>query len=381
MVIFYTFIINPYSYVKRGYYGKFNYFKEVILLRLINKLLILVLSMVLLSTLVGCSQNKTKEFRKDIFALNTYIGLTIYTEGKGNEMLDKAIARLNEIEDRMSVTIETSDVSLINKNAGIEPTSVHEDTFYVIQKAMEYSYATQGAFDISIYPIINLWGVTLKEPIVPSDEQIKNIIGLVNYQDILLDEANKTVFLKREGMKIDLGGVAKGYAADEVARVLKEEGVVSGVIDLGGDIVTIGNKLDGTPWRIGLRDPRGSNLYQHFAIVEVTDHSIVTSGDYERYMEGENGDEEYMYHHIFDPKTGYPTTTNIISATVMGASAIETDILSTTLFILGVERGLALIDNLADIEALIVTKDKNVYKSQGWDDILKITNNDYTIIN
>ena len=350
-------------------------------MRLINKLLILVLSMVLLSTLVGCSQNKTKEFRKDIFALNTYIGLTIYTEGKGNEMLDKAIARLNEIEDRMSVTIETSDVSLINKNAGIEPTSVHEDTFYVIQKAMEYSYATQGAFDISIYPIINLWGVTLKEPIVPSDEQIKNIIGLVNYQDILLDEANKTVFLKREGMKIDLGGVAKGYAADEVARVLKEEGVVSGVIDLGGDIVTIGNKLDGTPWRIGLRDPRGSNLYQHFAIVEVTDHSIVTSGDYERYMEGENGDEEYMYHHIFDPKTGYPTTTNIISATVMGASAIETDILSTTLFILGVERGLALIDNLADIEALIVTKDKNVYKSQGWDDILKITNNDYTIIN
>ncbi len=339
-----------------------------------------VYAFIILSILLsGCSRTQNKEFKRSIFALNTFLEFTVYGDEKAENALENAIMRITEIESRMSATIESSDVSRINKSAGIKPIKVHEDTLKVIQKGLEYGKITEGAFDITIYPIVKLWGVTSDDPKVPSPWEVEEALELVDYRKVLLSETDKTVYLEKLGMQIDLGGIAKGYAADEAADILRKSGVKHAVINLGGDVMVIGDKVDGKPWRIGIRDPRPEDGEAYFGVVETKDKTVVTSGDYERYMEKLLKDKGIRYHHIFDPKTGYPTDTQITTTTIIGNVSTDADALSTALFIMGVEKGLALINKLEDVDALIVTEDKTVYTSQGWEDELKITKQEYRL--
>lgn len=332
------------------------------------------------AVLHGCTGTAGfREYRKDIFALNTWVNIRIYAGKNGPDILDKAIKRIEEIENRMSVTIQDSDVSRINSNAGKQAVKVHDDTFAVIKKALEYAQISNGAFDITIYPIVKLWGITSEHPRVPADTEIQDKLKLVDYRNVVLDEEKKTVYLKEAGMGIDLGAIAKGYAADEVVRILKEEGVAHALINMGGNVIAMGGKPDGQPWKIGVQDPRSEGAQRHIAIIEVTDGSVVSSGDYERYMVDVYKKTGKRYHHIFDPSTGYPANSGLMATTVVASNSIDADALSTTVFIMGAEKGLEMVEGLEGVDAMAITFDKKIYASKGLKEKLVVTDKEYEL--
>jgi len=334
----------------------------------------------LAAVLQGCARaTGVREYSEDIFALNTWVNIRIYAGKNGPDILDKAIKRIEEIESRMSVTIQDSDVSRINSSAGKQPVKVHDDTFEVIKKALKYAEMSNGVFDITIYPIVKLWGITSEHPRMPTDAEIQDKLKLVDYRNVVLDEKGKTVYLKEPGMGIDLGAIAKGYAADEVARILKEEGVVHALINMGGNVVAMGGKPNGKPWRIGIQDPRADGVQRHIAIIEIMDGSVVSSGDYERYIVDVYKRTGKRYHHIFDPSTGYPANSGLMATTVVAPYSIDADALSTTVFIMGAEKGLEIVEGLEGIDALAITLDKKIYASKGLKEKLIVTDKEYEL--
>jgi thiamine biosynthesis lipoprotein len=198
---------------------------------------------------------------------------------------------------------------------------------------------------------------------------------LVNYRDILFDDINSSVMLKHNGQAIDLGGIAKGYAADQVRDIFLKHGINSALIDLGGNIYALGNKPDGTPWKVGIQNPflqRGQSL----GILKVKNKSVVTSGNYEKYFIRDGK----RYHHILDPRTGYPSESSIISATIISDNSLDGDGLSTGIYILGVKQALELIETLDGIEAILVTDDKKAYVTNGINDYFELTDSDFAIV-
>ncbi len=340
----------------------------------------IVIFLVISMSLMGCTQIGMKEYTKNIFALNTYITLTAYGGRNTPKILDKAVQRIQEIENHMSTEIDTSDVALINKNAGESPVEVHDDTFYVIERALWYCNMSDGAFDITIYPIVKLWDITGDNPRVPDEEEIQRALSLVDYTEVILDREDKTVFLNRSDMGIDLGAIAKGYAADEVVRILEKSGIRHGLLNLGGNISVIGDKPDGTPWNIGVRDPREEETQlQYLAIASISNSSIVSSGDYERYIKDVYEKTGIRYHHIFDPRTGYPADSGLIGTTVIAKDSIDADALSTCLFIMGQERGLKFLQNVQGSKGICIDNTKRIYTSSGMDNILEITGEEYRL--
>lgn len=323
-----------------------------------KKISILILvSIMIISIITGCTSSKQKISTRTEFLMDTVITLKIY-DGQNEKAMDKAIDRLKEIEDKMSATIETSDVSLINKNAGIKPVKVNEDVYYVIQKAKYFAEISDGAYEPTIGPLVELWNITgtdeKERESIPSSKEIEEKKALVNYNDLILMEDNQ-VFLNKKGMKLDLGGIVKGYAADEVKRIFLEDGVESAIIDLGGNIYTLGEKSNGEYWKIGIQDPF-TITGNYIGILNIKDNSIVTSGDYERFFvyKGER------YHHIIDVKTGYPAKTEVAGISVISDKSIDGDALSTALFVMGVEEGSKLIKSLENIDTIFITKEKEV---------------------
>lgn len=326
----------------------------------LNKKILLLTGILLFQFLfmAGCQKKDIEgPLTRSEFLMNTYITLRIYDK-KDKDILDKAIDRLKEIEDRMSVTIETSDVSLINDNAGVKPVKVNEDVYHVIKEAKYYAQISKGAFDPTIGPLTDLWNITGEEErerdSIPTEEEIQDALKLVNYEDLELLEDNQ-VFLKKKGMKLNLGAIVKGYAADEVKRIFVENGVKSAIIDLGGNLYVLGEKEGGEAWKIGIQDPF-SETRDYLAILNIRNKSVVTSGDYERYIIY-NGKR---YHHIIDPKTGYPSESEISGVSIISDESITGDGLSTALFILGVEEGTKLVNELGDIQTVFVTKNGEV---------------------
>jgi thiamine biosynthesis lipoprotein len=337
--------------------------------------------LIIIISFVSCNKADENFIKENFFALDTFINITV-SEGEGARAgLDAAIKRIQEIEERMSATLPGSDVYRINENAGKRPVTVESDTFYVIQKAIEFGELTKGALDISTRSLSLLWDITGENPRVPEEEEIRMILPLVDYRKIHLDEEKRTVFLEQEGMAIDLGSIAKGYAGDEAVRILKEHGIASGLINLGGNIVVIGSKEDGSPWRIGIQNPRmdesKDGQRRHVAVVEAVDKSVITSGDYERYMVEIYEKTGERYHHIFDPSTGYPAKSGVISVTVVSESGIDADAWTTSLFVMGVEEGLKLINELESVDAMFITEDKKIYFSKGFKDQVSDIHGDY----
>lgn len=329
----------------------------------------ILLLMALLVLLTGCSQAK-EPVRGTEFALGTVITLSLLDHGD-EALLEEAFDLIEAIEDKMSTRIEGSDIWRINHQAGEGPVPVTEETLGVILQGMAYGDFSKGSFDISMGPIVDLWQIGSAEARLPEPGEIEAALEKVDYRKITVVE--DAVGLE-SGMSLDLGAIAKGYAADQVAEFLRSRGVTSAVLDLGGNIKTIGARKGGEAFRIGIRSPfEGRNDY--FGIVSLVDKSVVSSGDYERYFE----EDGKRYHHIFDAVTGYPVETEVAQVTVITEKSMEADALSTTFYTLSVEEGIALADTLDHVCVIYVTKDFRVFFSQGAEAIFELTDPDFIL--
>lgn len=306
------------------------------------------------------------------FALSTICTVTLYEHGKP-KIYQKIFDRLKEIDARMSVYIVGSDVDRINKAAGEQAVNVHPDVFEVIEQAFKYAEFSGGAFDPTVRPLVSLWDIGGDNERVPAEAEIENVLPLINWKDIELDREKQSVFLKHRGMALDLGAIAKGYAADETAAIIKKAGIPRAIVDLGGNIVVVGEKKDKKLWRIGIQNPmEGRGNY--IGIVQTKETSVVTSGVYERFFIAGG----QRYHHIFSPENGYPVSNGLLSVTIItGVSAIA-DALSTSVFVMGYEKGKELIKSLEGVEAIFVFEDMTIRVTKGVDFIL--SDNAYSIL-
>lgn len=298
--------------------------------------------------------------------MDTMVTITVVSdsEKKAEIAINEALSEIEKIGDLLNFFSDKSEIAEINKNAGVRPVKVSPETLEILDKTTYASEITSGAFDITIGPVISLWDFHKK--IKPEDKAIKERLSLVSYKGIILDKAASSAYLNTKGMVIDPGGIAKGYAADKAVDMLKKSGIESGVVSIAGDIKAFGLKPDGRPWKIGIKNPRPTPLYsplgkggkggsEIMATIELSDKAISTSGDYERYFIIEGS----RYHHILNPKTGYPAS-ECQSVSVIAKDGAATDSFSTGVFILGYEKGLRLLENMG-FDGIIVDKDGKIH--------------------
>jgi len=352
--------------------------------------------------LAGCDRDTSPQME---FVLGTVCRVNLY-EGGTRQLYSRVFARIREVDRTMTAypgefenmvsgaeivdpdskaaavyraaaETLTSGVVAINERAGIEPVRVRADLLDVLEKALHYAALSDGAFDPTVGPLVQLWGIGTDHQRIPGDEEIARARELVNWRDVVIDRGAGTAFLLRPGMALDLGAIAKGYAGDEAARIAREAKVKRAVFDLGGNIVTLGwrDQKKSLPWRIGIQNPLGErNAY--IGVVTVHDSSVVTSGVYERYFE--SGGKRY--HHLLSTTNGYPVENGLLSVTIVTASSTDADALSTAVFTLGFERGKALIDSLPEAGAIFVFNDRSVRITGGLDGIFTLTDNEFEVL-
>ena len=307
------------------------------------------------------------------FYFDTLCAVTIYGKASSPDF-DAVFSRTAEIEKQLNAHNKESALSMLNRRAGEGPVEVTDDLFYVIKHGIAYSQLTDGGFDITIGPVQRLWGIGGDSPAVPEPSALSAALDSVDFRKVVLFDRDNRVLLENTGMMIDLGGIAKGYAADEAAAVLDDRGYRHALINFGGNVVAIGNRPDGTPWRIGIQHPeltRGDTL----CVIEVVNATVVTSGKYERFFEAGG----VRYHHILDTDTGYPVENGLASVTIITDSSMKADALSTAVFVLGLEAGLDLIYGFEGVEAIIVTEEKTVYLTDGIRDDFSLVDASYTV--
>jgi len=276
---------------------------------------------------------------------------------QANKYIDTAVSEISRIEKLISSWDDNSQTSEINRNAGIKPVKVDKKMFDLIERAIGISKLTDGAFDISYASMDKIWKFDGSMTKMPSKEEIITSVEKVGYQNIFLDKENSTVFLKLKGMKIGFGAIGKGYSADKAKNLLISKGVSSGIINAAGDMNTWGKQPNGNKWKIAIINPMNKNKV--FALLPITNGAVVTSGNYEKYVNF-NGKR---YTHIIDPRTGYPST-GIISVTVFAPKAELADALATSIFVMGKEAGLNRINQLPKIECIIIDDKGNITKSK-----------------
>lgn len=308
------------------------------------------------------AQNIDKNSRNSHFsyAMGTLINQKLsMPTSQAQEIIKEALMLIERLEKIMSFYDITSQISQINNQAGQSWILVDPELLWVIKESKRYARLTDGFFNIAIAALVTLWQDYGKCGQVPPQSLIEERLIGVDYEDILIDELNGKVKLRREEQKVDLGGIAKGYTANQVIQFYRQRGLHSAMINLGGNVALLGKRENGKPWQVGIQDPdreRGQCL----ATIAVSDTSVVTSGDYERFfLEGDR-----HYHHILNPFTGYPADSKLRSVTVIYPDAMLSDVLSTTLFILGREKGIRMLHRFADVKAVIVQEDKKIYLSR-----------------
>lgn len=323
------------------------------------------------------------------FMLGTSLVIRVF-QGGTDKLIDSVFAKVKEIESTMSVSVkdyEDTDLLKINQlSRTIDPSEtftvpVSHDIATVLTTGIEIARLTDGAFDPTIQPIIFLWGWGTEEQRVPLDSEIKAVLPVVDWttlsitDDVSSSDGASTMLTLKGQQALDLGGIAKGYAANIARDILVEGGVTSAILDFGGNVVTIGAKEDGSLWKIGIQDPRAV-MGNIVVILQLSDTSVVTSGDYERYFE-ENG---IRYSHILDPNTGKPADNGIISVTIICEDSMLADGLSTGVFVLGLEKGLKLVEELEGVSTIIMTEDKNIYVSSDISEArVMLENTEYTL--
>lgn len=336
-------------------------------------LLIVITLFFVVPTGCGKKQVTTPVSKTNIF-MGTVCSIKIY-DNPEEEYFGEAFNLIKNIEDKMSINLEKSELISVNNQAGKSKVQVSDDTFYVIQKGLEYSAIADGKFDITIGPLVDLWSIGFDNQKVPKEEEIKERIKFIDYKDLILDEKTKEVYLSKEGMMIDLGAIAKGYTADAIKDVLLKNNVKKAIINMGGNVLVVGSNIEDEDFKIGIQDPL-SNRGNYVGIVSIKDKSVVTSGIYERYIEQDGK----RYHHILDPFTGYPWENDIVGVSIISDKSIDGDALSTTVFSMGVKDGFDFIENMGNVEAIFVTKDKEIILTKGIKDSFKLTDNNYKII-
>lgn len=301
-----------------------------------------------------------KVFKKNMTVMGTALEVTVSSDGPAKAEGAFAIVykEMSRIEDEMSEWKDGTYVSLINRNAGKKAVKVPDELFKLIAASIQVSEITDGAFDITWAAMRGVWDFTPGRERVPSPEEVRGRLGLVDYRKIELDEKNRTVFLKGEGMAMGLGAIAKGYAVDRAMRAVADSGIKDAIIRAGGDMRVQGLDDEGKPWEIGIRQPREKDKL--LARLRLTNISISTSGDYERFFIKDN----VLYHHIMDPKTGYPAKA-CRSVTILAPDTMTSDALSTAVFVLGPQKGMELIKKLKGVEGIIVDSDGAVHTSPG----------------
>lgn len=314
--------------------------------------------------LTGCGSETA--YSQDFYAMNTAMNITAYG-ANAQDAITKSISYINALEADISRTRETSDIYAVNHAEG-KTVTVSEQTADVLRNALELAQETEGYFDPTIAPLSDLWGIGTEDAAVPTQEEIDAVLPLVDDTRVKLDGTEVTI---PADMQIDLGGIGKGYAADHVAEILRDADVEHATISLGGNVYAVGSKDKGLPWTVGITNPDEPGSW--FAALKVSDTSIVTSGDYERYFEQDGK----RYCHIFDPKTGYPAETDLRSVTVVSADSTSADAYTTALFVMGLDRAMEYCE-VHDIEAIFVCGDHTVYVTDGLKDSFSMSGTEYT---
>jgi thiamine biosynthesis lipoprotein len=298
-------------------------------------------------------QEEQKSCTKQLFAMDTFMSFTAY--GKNCEKaVDAAIDAVERLDALLSTGKETSEVSRINAAGGGE---VSEDTAVILQEAMEVYQRTEGLFDVSIYPLMELWGFPSQEYHVPTREELLEVLSLVDASKIAFDG---TYIKLLEGQRIDFGGIAKGYTSARVMDVFQEYGIHSGMVTLGGNVQVLNKKLDGSKWQVAIRDPEHEGKI--LGVLGVENQAVITSGGYERYFE-EDGE---TYIHILNPRTGYPADKDLISVTVISEDGMLADALSTSLYLMGREEAVSYWERYGEeFEMILVTEKGEILVTEG----------------
>lgn len=313
-------------------------------------------------------RGRTEPISKTAFKLNTVVTLKIY-DSRDETLLDDALAICDKYENIFSRTKETSELYKLNHKALPQSDSaflLSEDLTNLISTGLYYSKLSNGGFDITIEPISSMWDFVSEEKKIPNDTALKAALPMVNYQNLHLN-GNRLQF-SQEGMRLDLGAIAKGYIADQIKEFWISKGVKNAIIDLGGNTLCIGGKPDGTPFHIGIQKPFAERS-ETIATLDLKDKSVVSSGIYERCFE----EDGHFYHHILNPKTGYPYDNSLISVTIISNKSVDGDGLSTTCFALGLDKGLELINSLPDVHAVFITDDYQLHYSDHFHEELAVT--------
>lgn len=315
----------------------------------------MVFSLLSAALLSGCAASRDNE---SLTMTGTYFDTVVQIEvwGADQDIIDHCREMCEKYEQMFSATIDTSEISEIN-NAGGEPVSVSDETAGLIQKGLEYGEISDGLFDITIASALSLWDFTDNEDkTLPDPDELAEAVTHVDYHCVSV--SGNTVVLTDPEAQIDLGGIAKGYIADKLKEYLESEEIEHALINLGGNMLALGERYDGTDFLIGLQKPF-AETGTAMAVVSVDDQSVVTSGDYERYFEKDG----VIYHHILDPDTGYPVQNDLDQVTIISDGSTDGDALSTACFAMGLEDGLELIRSLDGVEAVFVTKDGEIHTS------------------
>ena len=308
----------------------------------------------ILLLLAGCTAPQTQAAERTFFAMDTVMTLRLY-EGGNEALLADAEARVRELEGLLSVTDEGSEIYAANHSGG--PVQLSEDTARVLERALQLCRRTDGALDVTVYPVVRAWGFTTGDYRVPDRAELAELLERVDYTRVSL--AGSTLTLP-EGMELDLGAVAKGYTGDMLMDLLEEEGVTSAIVELGGNVQALGAKPDGSPWRVAVQAPEGG----YAAALEIVDKAVVTSGGYQRYFE-QDGE---TYWHIIDPAAGCPARSGLASVTVVAEEGVLCDGLSTALFVMGADRAADFWREAGDFDFVLLDEEGGVTITEGLED-------------
>lgn len=304
---------------------------------------------------------------------STYVMSTVLTQRvyglRAEQAMREVEAALREFEGRLSLFDPDSEIAAINAAAGDHPVEVSAATFELLQQSLALSAASEGAFDITIAPLTQLWGVTTDHPRVPSQQEIDDALLLIGDAEVQLDPQARTVFLPRAGQAIDLGGIAKGNACSLAQKIYEDRGVRAAVLSIGGNVYVLGRNPDGAQFRVGFRTPKKADE-SYIASVAMEDQVMAVSGGYERYFEAEDGTR---YHHILSGSTGYPAQSDIVSVGVICKDGTRADFLSTTLFVWGSEKTKAFMRSHDDVAVILLTEGDELLVSRALEDSFRLS--------
>lgn len=299
--------------------------------------------------------SSTQPVSQEIFAMDTYMTVTAYGDNAQKGVTD-AVAEIQRLDNLLSIGKEDSEISKLNKSGCA---AMSDDTAVMVTKALDLYKSTGGAFDITVLPLMELWGFTTQEYYVPTEDEIQSTLQRVGADKLTWDESTQTLTLG-DKQEIDLGGIAKGFTSSRIMEIFKKDGVTCGMVSLGGNVHLLGTKQDGSAWRVGIQDP--NNTDDMLGVLQANDCAVITSGAYERNFEKDG----VTYHHIIDPATGKPSNSGLTSVTIVSKDGTLADGLSTSLFVMGKDKAIAYWKQHADeFDTILVDKDRNVYITEG----------------